>query len=217
MNRQKIIIYGGSFNPPTIAHAAVVDAARQLDGYDQIWVLPSKDRLDKTTNVNGAIRLKMLNALLKECFCGNDYIKSSDFELKLPGKTMTYSTINKMSKKYPNVDFTWLIGADSWINMPSWANGELLRASVNWLIIPRTGCKINGPLPKNAQLLNVAIFAGPVSSTMIRQRIANNQSAMPYVTPAVNKLIIKNKLYTTSVKPNKVKKRRLLNVAVVAR
>jgi len=193
---QKIIIYGGSFNPPTIAHAAIIDAVAQDKCYDKIWLLPSKNRSDKKINVPANLRVEMLDALIKECFLNiKSKLMVSDFELAQKGNTMTYKTAKLLNKKYPQNTFVWLIGADSWINMSSWEHGEELRKTVEWLIIPRDGYPINDTLPPNAKLMPNPVFASKVSSTMLRQRIANNQSAMPFTTPAVSKIITSNKLY----------------------
>jgi nicotinate-nucleotide adenylyltransferase len=195
MKPQQILIFGGSFNPPTIAHAAIIDAVLQFNEYNQIWLMPSKDRSDKTINASAKLRLKMLTALADECFGHSEKLKVSNFELSLPGNTMTTTTVKILKTKHPSYIFTWLIGADSWLSLDTWEGGEELRHKVNWLIIPREGYKMKNDLPANARVLPNPVFASPVSSTMLRRRISENLSAMPFVTAAVSKIIEKHNLY----------------------
>jgi nicotinate-nucleotide adenylyltransferase len=199
MQRPKILIYGGSFNPPTIAHAAVIDTVLQIKLYNQLWLMPSKSRSDKLINVPADLRLNMIKALVKECFGSAKKIRVSDFELSLPGKTMTKKTSKLLQENFPLYDFTWLVGADSWLSIDTWEGGKELLGKTNWLIIPREGYEIIEELPKNASLLKKPVFASPVSSTMLRKRISENLSAMPFVTPAVSKIIEKHNLYRVNL------------------
>jgi nicotinate-nucleotide adenylyltransferase len=193
-NDKNILIYGGAFNPPTVAHAAIIDSALSENQFSEIWLMPSKDRSDKVIGVPDSLRVKMLETLIEECFYQYKHrIGISRFELNLPGKTETYETMQLLAHEYPNLNFTWLIGADSWLTMPKWEHGAELVKDGHWLIIDREGYPL-GTLPSNARVIK-SLFSTCLSSTVVRQRVSDNLSAMPYVVKGVDKIITKNSLY----------------------
>ena len=137
---KNILIYGGSFNPPTLAHAALIDAAINDFDFDEIWLMPSKDRADKQIGTDGNYRLRMLEALVNDFFIQHkDQLKIVDFELNLKGQTQTSTTMDLLAKKFPKDRFTWLIGADSWVGMETWKNGAKIKKEANWVVVERSG------------------------------------------------------------------------------
>src|SRR6185369_6587064 len=101
---QRIILYGGSFNPPTIAHEAILQACLALPGFDEVWVMPSRTREDKEITVSDANRLQMLSILQQYAFTGESRLKISDFELKLPAPTRTARTLPALAAAYPGTE-----------------------------------------------------------------------------------------------------------------
>jgi nicotinic acid mononucleotide adenylyltransferase len=59
-NKRKILLFGGSFSPPTLAHEAIIAACLDMKDFDEVWVMPSGDRADKVIAIQDEDRLKML-------------------------------------------------------------------------------------------------------------------------------------------------------------
>lgn len=61
MDRKKIAIYGGSFNPPTMSHYNIMKMVMEditVDGsqFDEVWMVPCGDRADKKIGTPGEKR-----------------------------------------------------------------------------------------------------------------------------------------------------------------
>ena len=168
---KNIVIYGGAFNPPTIAHVAITQAAANFAETinAEIWIMPSGDRIDKTISVNKDKRIAFIEALI-----GN--IKTSTklsicrYEL-FQSQTQTRDTVEYLHRKYPQYSFTWLFGSDSVITMPKWADGDKLIDSLNMLVVQRKGSEIE--LTSKMKLLEVEVPV--VSSTEVRNRLIRSE------------------------------------------
>ena len=192
MTRQ-IAIFGGSFNPPTRAHAQIMQALAREDRYDEVWIMPSKDRADKTIGVSAEDRLEMIEALLGGELRRFTKLKVSTFELDLPGPTMTAQTLAMLSKRFPGDEFTMVIGEDSLATLPSWEDGEWLLEHARWLVVPRIEKGAIERRPRNMQRLNVSTT--PVSSTLVRSAVGSGASINDYVHGSTNSLIQNKELY----------------------
>lgn len=58
MEKKKVAIYGGSFNPPTMSHFEIMKMVMddiQVDGkpFDEVWMVPCGDRHDKKIGTPG--------------------------------------------------------------------------------------------------------------------------------------------------------------------
>src|SRR3989344_6221245 len=112
MNKQ-IALYGGSFSPPHLGHASVIEALLRLFPCDEVWLMPSADRRDKAVWASGKHRLEMLKIMVVELFPDAKIpIIISDFELLLPGMTATYETLRQVKECYPADQFHFVLGSE---------------------------------------------------------------------------------------------------------
>jgi nicotinate-nucleotide adenylyltransferase len=192
---KKILIYGGSFNPPTLAHVALIKIALSMPDFDAVWLMPSKDRLDKSISTPAQVRTKMLQTMIDDFYPkGNARLLISGIEINLPGKTNTQKTVKELAKKFPNFHFTWLIGMDSWLAMDSWVNGATLKRTGDWLVSTR-GSYDTPWLPKNARLIKLTGPELTMSSSQVRNLCAQHLAVDSLVSPGVNKFIHDHNLY----------------------
>lgn len=191
---QKIetIIYGGAFNPPTLAHVAILNAcaeyARTADtpARKEIWVMPSGDRSDKTIGVDTDTRLQYVEAMIADARTGKIPTASVTTELERSRDVETFDTVIELEAAHPDRSFTWVFGADSTETMAQWKEGEWLLENLRILAVEREGSRMN-PLAKRAVALTVPSLA--VSSTMVRQRMAGGQALDDLVSPHVLALL----------------------------
>ena len=195
---KKIVLYGGSFNPPHIGHAIAVEAVLRNFKCDEIWIMPSSERLDKRIGISGKDRAAMLNIMIKEFFSHHPAtpIKISQLELNRPGLTTTFDTKTELERLYPKNRFYFLIGSDLlWDIRNKWVKGRELWRSAYFLAIRKPGAKIPPKMPPNIKLVDKDIVWVNVSSTLIRNFIKKGYSGIPYIHPRVAKYIKKYKLY----------------------
>lgn len=187
-NRTEAIIYGGAFNPPTLAHELIVqscvDYARDRDA--EVWLLPSGNRLDKTIETPRARRLEYITAMVMGLNVGGVPIRVPTLELDRSVPVETFDTVTELAALEPNYDMTWVFGADSTETMADWKQGEWLLEHLPKLVIERPGCEVS-PLARQATMLTVQ--TPDVSSTFVRQRLANRETVDDLVPQRVARIL----------------------------
>jgi|SRR3989344_2541989 len=196
MNK-KIVIYGGSFNPPHVGHMADVENVLRNFKCDEIWIVPSRDRLDKHIGTPGKHRVQMLKLSIKGFFSNPTVpIKISDMELKRKKMTTTVDTKKELAERYPQNTFYFLIGSELLREIKStWVRGKELWRSTRFLAIKNPLVNIRFSLPENIRVLDKEVVWLNISSTMVRRLLKEGYSGEPYIHPKVARYIKKNKLY----------------------
>ncbi len=186
--QHEIIIYGGAFNPPTLAHTAILQACVEFakSTQSEVWVMPSGVRHDKTIDVPRAIRLRYVRAMIADTVCGDVAVKVMTNELDHEYPTETYDTVQLLEAEYPECDFRFVFGADSTQTMASWRGGSELLERLSMLVVDRPGSSIN---PEVRHALKLPIVTADVSSTEVRYRQANGLPVDHLVSPRVQRLL----------------------------
>ena len=195
---KKIVIYGGGFNPPHIGHAVAIENIIRLFPCDEIWVMPSDDRHDKTMAVSGEDRLAMLQIMIDKAFPDSKIpIIVSDFEIRRGVLTTTLETKEQLERIYPTHDFYFQFGTDVVGDIrDKWFKGRELYETARFIVLRRSGSPIPKNLPKNSVLLiDKQVISTDVSSTFIRRLLTRGFSGMPYVTRSVAEYIKERNLY----------------------
>ncbi len=191
-----VLIFGGGFNPPTLAHQEIINACLGLPDFTEVWVMPSGNRFDKQMNVDDSDRLEMLNLIKQYEFNNNSRLKISDFELHLPRPTQTYKTVAALKALHSNIDFWFTFGADSYQGMPNWDRGLELQSSLNMVIFERG----NTDMPQREDIIKLRLNDhNGLSSTEARIAACDNRPLEGFVCQSVKRYIEKRNLYRTMV------------------
>lgn len=178
MLRKRVALFGGSFNPIHNGHIALAHAVLEQNLVDDVWLLvspqnPLKEQLGLKPEY---CRLNLARKALQN----EKHILASDFEFDLPRPSYTWNTLQALSLAYPQTEFLLLIGADNWTCFDHWANYKLIIQNYRLLIYPRPGYDIKADsLPVGVSVINATML--PVSSTMIRDFVANKTVISPLV------------------------------------
>jgi nicotinate-nucleotide adenylyltransferase len=188
MEKQKTIIYGGAFNPPTVAHETILQACADYarDNESDLWLMPSGDRLDKQIPTSRDMRLKYIDAMLEELDSQGVKLHIVTAELDRLSSVQTIDTVNEFSQTYPTRKFIWVFGADSVATMAEWKGGAWMLDNLDMLVIGRRGYAINN-LAKRATQLVVSV--PDTSSTQVREYISRGQSVEGLVSSAVARIL----------------------------
>lgn len=112
MTRNRIGIFGGTFNPVHIAHVAVAAEFIEKFSLDLLYIIPNNiPPMKEAHGVSGKDRLEMLNI----AFSGNDKICVSDIELCRSGMSYTRDTVAELREMHPESELLLLTG-DDWID-----------------------------------------------------------------------------------------------------
>lgn len=187
----EIVIFGGTFDPPTLAHEAIISSCLDRPDMDEVWVMPSGSRADKPSMLSDCVRLEMLDEMHAESFDLHERLVITEFEMKLPRPTQTADTVEALNRDCPEDNFWFVFGADSYKDMPAWKAGEELRRDLNMLIVPRAG--IDMP-PEGGNIRHLKVDQ-PISSTIVREAILANKPIDGFVSSAIARYLEVNHCY----------------------
>lgn len=186
--QQETVLYGGAFNPPTLAHEAILQACvdyAEPRGAD-VWVVPSASRSDKSIEVGRERRLEYCQALTRDVLRRTVGIDVMTMELDRGYQTETYDTACELELLHPDRSFTWVFGADSVATMDTWHNGQVLKDSLSMLVVNRPGAP---EVPLGARATRLDVDAGVLSSTELRRRMAAGERYDDIVGSHVHELL----------------------------
>lgn len=211
MKKRRIGIYGGKFDPPHVGHALCAEMTREAFDLETVLFVVSANPPHKDSGVTPAkIRLRMVQAMVAP----NCYFEACDIEMKREGKSFTYDTVVALRKKYgPDVELCLMMSSEyldpehPWYLKTKWDKSAELVKMVRLLIFCRAGHTVE-MAKKWAELIPGAQVefldfcpTPPVSSTILRDRVAEGQSIWYMVLPEVWQVIRDLGLYGCKLPP----------------
>lgn len=195
----KIGLFGGTFDPIHIGHLIIMENVINSMNLDKIYILPNSNPPHKLQNkkTDIKIRLKMVREAIKD----NHKIEINDYDYRNNSIHYTYQTIDFFKKTYPDDEFYFIIGEDSFLDIKKWKNYEqILKEN---LIVFKRYSEINSSLlseineikkyNKNIYLIdNIAL---DISSTLIRSLVKDKKSIKYLVNDKVIEIINRENLY----------------------
>ncbi|MDQ7041124.1 MAG: nicotinate-nucleotide adenylyltransferase [Rhodothermus sp.] len=194
MARRRVGLFGGSFNPPHLAHLIVAEQVCEQARLDLVlWVPchipPHKDEQELAAPHH---RLAMVQLAIE----GNPFFAVSDVEIRRGGRSYTIDTIRQLQDQHPDWELMLILGEDSLRTLHTWRAPDEIIARVPLVVYRRPGAPEN---PVASRFLSRTTFVeAPVlaiSATEIRQRCRQGRSIRYLVPEAVRQYILKNQLY----------------------
>lgn len=192
---KKIVVLGGSFNPPTMAHLRLLLGAVDELGADKGIFVPSSDEYVRNKMagtkesdfvLSESVRAEMLSVMATEDLrlC----VENVEFGKKATGehKWRTIDTLNALSAEYPDSEICFLMGGDKLDVLPRWTRiGEILE---NYRIIavkrdgddPERDIASNEFLSRNRDrfyIMDAPDGMEGVSSSAVRRCVRGDDSA----------------------------------------
>lgn len=193
----KIGIFGGSFNPIHSGHAIIAHHIISSGAVDRLWLMvspvnPLKVGLEQ--QVADTDRLRMVEMVTRPL----ENVETSAFEFTMPKPSYTIDTLNALQAKFPDDEFYLVTGADNWAIFDRWRNSKEILAKYHLLVYPRLGYEVVIPeeLRDRVTLVDAPIIE--LSSTAVRERLAQGLSARYYVPDEVLSYIERKGLYRIS-------------------
>lgn len=192
-HKRKIGILGGSFNPVHIGHILLADYLVQFTDLDEVHLMLSPLNPLKTNPgmlADDADRLEML----KKACCGMKHVCPCDIELSMPKPNYSINSLNLLAKQNPDAEIRLVIGSDNWNIFNRWRDYETIIERFNPIVYPRPGHPVDKEsLPENVTLIKAPTF--DISSTFLRDAIANGHDMKLFLPDGVWDYIKSNKLY----------------------
>ena len=181
-------IFGGSFNPIHTGHIALAKSLCEKAGLDEVWFMVSPMNPFKkaaTDLLDDQLRLEMVKKALE----GEPQLQACDYEFHLPKPSYTWHTLQVISKDYPDIRFTLLIGGDNWAAFDKWYHHDDILAHYPIVVYPRKDSDI-GEVPEGVTIVETPLLN--ISSTEIRHHIAKGESIHGMVPESIEQLAIQN-------------------------
>ena len=195
-------VLGGTFDPIHMGHLIVAEEARIKLRFREILFVPAgRPWLKLDRNITPADhRVEMVRRAIGD----NPHFKLCTLEVERPGPSYTVDTLTVLRKQLGSeASFFFILGRDTLAGLPSWKEPKKLVQLCRLVVAPRLGSKdlkhleteIPGLLDKVIQL-DMPVIG--VSSSGIRQRIAQGLSIRYLVPDEVEKYITEQKIYPKS-------------------
>ncbi len=179
----KIGLFFGSFNPIHIGHLIIANYMANHTDLDQVWLVvsPHNPHKPKKTLANDYDRLHLVKIAVE----GNPKLKASNIEFGLPKPSYTIDTLTYLKEKYPNYNFTLIMGGDNLGTLHKWKNYELILRDYQIFIFKRPHYEL-GTLKGHP---SIHLFEDTplmeISATFIRKCIKAEKSIQYLVTDSV--------------------------------
>lgn len=184
----RVGIFGGSFDPPHLAHIIFsCDACQKLNLNKILWVVTNSPSHKPQPIANFNDRLKMSLLATSEY----KWMEVSDIEKNLPQPNYSYNLIKALFLKYPGVqEWFMLIGQDQAEALDSWYKIGQVKKMVKILVMSRN----NNELDPNPEYIYLSRRID-ISSSEIRSQIKQEQEYRCFLSPSVADYIKNRELY----------------------
>ena len=201
---QRLGIFGGAFDPPHLAHVALVEAAISQLHLDRVHVLPTGLAWHKPRSLSAAEdRL----AMTRLAFGHLPQVVVDDREIRRTGPSYTVDTLHELAQEFPQAQLYLLLGEDQRRSLSSWHQiGEIGRIAIicaarrdlavqAWNEDSRAyaSLPLSDTLQAGIRSLDMPLM--PHSATDIRVLAATEQALTGLVPPAVEHYIHEHHLY----------------------
>lgn len=170
-NGLRIGLLGGSFDPAHEGHLYVSAVARTQLQLDHVWWLVSPGNPLKPEPDAFEIRLRRARLVAHPPF-----IHVTGIERQL-GTRYTIDTVLALKKRFPCVQFVWLMGSDNLVQFARWRRWQQIAAEIPIAVVRRPGsvlAQLSAPL---ARRIGVARRIGSAPSLVVLDGRRNEQSS----------------------------------------
>ena len=178
----KILIYGGSFNPPHRGHEAAIRSAAEAVCPELIFVIPAgmpphKELAEGSPSAEERLRLAQL------AFSDEKGVEVLDVELRRLGKSYTIDTLQEISDRFEDPELYFLVGTDMLMSIEQWYSFDQILSECTLVAMPR----YDGELPQmeekaaalradyGARIMLIRKNPLPMASTELRASLCRRQ------------------------------------------
>jgi len=188
----KVGLFFGSFNPVHIGHMIIANHMVNNTELDMLWMVvsPHNPHKQKKSLAKDYDRLHLLNLAIDDHLI----IKASDVEFKLAKPSYTIDTMTYLEEKYPQHEFSLIMGGDNLASFHKWKNFELLLKKYPIYVYKTPSYD----LPDYADHENIHIEEAPlldISASFIRKQIKLKRSIKYLVPDKVYDYLQANPIY----------------------
>jgi nicotinate-nucleotide adenylyltransferase len=193
---RRIGVFGGSFDPPHLAHRALARVARDTLALDELRWLPAGTPWQKAgRDLASATDREAMVAVL---IAGEAGFMLDPRELRRSGPSYTVDTLRELASEQPGAELFLVMGADQFTGLASWREATELPRLATLAVAAREGQAVQPPAgwPGAAPAWRtLRLPRHDISATEVRRRVAASEAVSPLVGDAVARYIDQRHLY----------------------
>lgn len=205
LHAQRIGLLGGTFDPVHYGHLVIAEEVRVSLHLDTMVFIPAGQPPHKMEHTSAAPKHRL--AMLQLATASNPYFTYSRVEIDRPGPSYLADTLHILRECWgQHIELDFVLGWDSLVELPGWYQPERIIALLTKLIavgrpghverIDTTRQELEAKLPGIAQRLRIIpVPQLDISSTDLRQRVAEGRPIKYQLPEAVEQYIIDHGLY----------------------
>ena len=184
--KNKVGLFFGSFNPVHNGHMIIANFMLEFSDLGQIFfvVSPQNPFKEKASLLEDYHRL----ALVKEAIGDTDKYYACDIEFKMPKPSYTIDTLTYLKEKYPEKEFSLIMGSDNLKSFHKWKNASQIIDNYRLYVYPRPGFD-ESEVEGNENITIVQAPLMEISSTFIRNAIKEKKDVRFFMPERVWKYI----------------------------
>lgn len=200
-----LVLFGGAFDPPHHAHLFAAECARVHFGAERVVFLPTGEPYHKKHNdphafpaqvakrrsdpSAAALRVAMLELAVRD----NPAFEVDSREVTRAGASYTVDTLEEITRELPGTPLVFVIGSDGLADFWRWKSPERVLEMATIAVVVKPGERREPPLP--IPHVEVPMPLLPISSTLVRERVAEGLPVRYLVPNAVADFIEARGLY----------------------
>ncbi|MGC4093597.1 MAG: nicotinate-nicotinamide nucleotide adenylyltransferase [Polyangiaceae bacterium] len=162
LGAMRVGVYGGSFDPPHVAHVLLAAYALSVGGFDRVLVVP----VFAHTFNKELLPFEQRVELCELGFRDLSRVTVSRIEQSLPVPSRTLTTIEALQREYAGAELRLLVGADILADVSKWHTFDQVTAKAPLFVVGRAG----------HESVNSSGFSlPPISSTRVRELLMRRQ------------------------------------------
>ena len=193
MSKEKIGLFFGTFDPIHNGHLRIAKYITEEKLADKVWLVVTPENPIKVGSKISSFNHRFnMTKIATEKY---DNIIPSDLEVNLKKPNYTIDTLEYISNKLKDIEFSLIIGEDNYKIFDTWKDYKKIISKYKILIYPR-----KGTLKENLHIINenTMYIGGPridLSSTNIRNIVSKKSDPKDLISSKVMEYINSNKLY----------------------
>ncbi len=222
LNRNRLGLLGGSFNPIHNGHLAIAHGVHTQLQLSRILFIPTGDPPHKQGGslASSTSRLEMVRLAVAD----TPFFEVSTIELDRAGKSYSIDTVREVQQQYGRSwKLFFIIGLDAFLEFPSWRDPRELLRLCHFVVVPRPGQSFQAllkmtllpdldshaltqldtgvlhqldiPIPDASAITCLPLPPCPVSASEIRERVRSRQPLANMLPPLVESYILHKSLY----------------------
>ncbi len=201
--RERLGVFGGSFNPVHLGHLLLAQSAQEQFDLDRVLFMPCAVQPHKDPRMLASAMHR--EAMVEAAILDNLGFDLLDIELRRGGVSYTVDSLREIRSQYPHSELFFMIGADTLLELHGWKDIDTVLSLCSFIIFARPGYDLQSLAPDAIQLpppwpdrllRNVCrVRQIDISSSDIRHRVAEGLNIRYLVPQPVEMIIMEHHLY----------------------